>query len=447
MKPYKIQEKMYKAPDPKITTSTRDVVFNTLVCPITIFWFGISYELRRWFLPIAHRVILTSLSYSHHNPNSAIKNVSHEEQRQRYDAIKRGEFDSALLPSHYRNSAVADALSNVTLEEFDIQTHDGAILNTLEIKPKILHEDKYIVVMSGAGYIFEMTEGHHEGELSFIDFVHIAIAAKQTLINWNYRGVGYSKKKFTELMHLVVDGIAQVQRLLDQGILNKNITLYGHSKGGSVAIYVADYFWQKGIPLKVITDRAYHSMTRMASVKGPFVKIPHKMTRLILKVLRIYLNPAKTVHNIPESLRLHFFLGKDLDTTVPYFASLNKDNSQINGIELIPIRAKENQHSVPHPEFMVNYEGKNITALDAIAEFCNKDLSPIPPHNGHKKQVNDHWKQWVLYSILNAATGIVLSSLFFKTTYSLFLGLGAGLAYTGIWFLISLLWLLAIYPL
>jgi pimeloyl-ACP methyl ester carboxylesterase len=62
---------------------------------------------------------------------------------------------------------------------------------------------------------------------------------------------------------LVLEGIAQVQRLLDKGIPAKNITLYGHSLGAGIATLVTGYLQQQ-TPRKLINvynDRSFSSIS------------------------------------------------------------------------------------------------------------------------------------------------------------------------------------------
>jgi hypothetical protein len=58
----------------------------------------------------------------------------------------------------------------------------------------------------------------------------------------------------------VTDGIAQVKRLLEQGVQPHKILLSGYSLGGGIATLVARHFQQKGINLYLFNDRSFSSL-------------------------------------------------------------------------------------------------------------------------------------------------------------------------------------------
>lgn len=178
-----------------------------------------------------------------------------------------GRFISQLvLPaqnSSFDHLAVTDELlelyntQDLICEKHEVITYDGAHLDTFEVK----HNDqnnlapehqKYIVNFVGNGMCYEHI---------IRDMKSDAAALKANVVGFNLRGVGKSTSSPQSKDDLVTDGIAQVQRLLDQGVSPQNITLKGHSLGASIATLVAQHFHQQGQPVNLFNSRSFSSIT------------------------------------------------------------------------------------------------------------------------------------------------------------------------------------------
>jgi hypothetical protein len=141
-------------------------------------------------------------------------------------------------------------------EKHIVITYDSMELDTLEIRPKSCQDamasQKYIINFVGRGDYYKQ-------------FVHRmqddAEALNANVIGFNFRGVGDSTGYVQSKDDLVIDGIAQVQRLLDQGIPSLNIILKGHSLGAGVASLVAYHFYQLGQPIYLFNNRSFSSIT------------------------------------------------------------------------------------------------------------------------------------------------------------------------------------------
>jgi pimeloyl-ACP methyl ester carboxylesterase len=150
----------------------------------------------------------------------------------------------------------AATLKNKTIdnkERFLINTHDGASLDTFQIRTK--NSNKYIIYFSGIGGVLDQFSYQMSEDAEVL---------KCNTIAFSYRGVGFSTGKATSFEDLVTDGIAQVQRLLDKNILPENIMLNGQSMGGSVATLVAKYFHDRGQRVYLYNDRSFSSFTNVA---------------------------------------------------------------------------------------------------------------------------------------------------------------------------------------
>lgn len=160
------------------------------------------------------------------------------------------------------NPSSLDRKSALTHTSHTVITHDGAELDTLEItheSQKNLSKElqKYIINFVGNDDFYE---SHMNRKFIQCDDAQLnAVALQSNVVGFNYRGVGQSTGQPRSKDDLVTDGIAQVQRLLNEGVSSKNITLYGHSLGGSVASLVAQYFHGQGHPINLFNDRSFSS--------------------------------------------------------------------------------------------------------------------------------------------------------------------------------------------
>jgi pimeloyl-ACP methyl ester carboxylesterase len=149
---------------------------------------------------------------------------------------------------------------HVTLTQGVVKTYDGAILDTLQIVPhttaKVAIDEQYVIIkFNGNNQIYEDTIDHCAKD---------AQALRTAIISFNYRGTGNSVKGAKKLRHLVTDGIAQVQRLIDLGVDPKKITLDGISLGAAVATLVAAYYHQRQIRISLWNDRSLASISKAA---------------------------------------------------------------------------------------------------------------------------------------------------------------------------------------
>lgn len=159
-----------------------------------------------------------------------------EGEVQRLDGLYQGEF---------------------THQRYAVKTHDGETLETLEIIPEGAPkpaDSSYVINFNGNGECFEGVLETMRGD---------AKALKARVIGFNFRGVRGSTGRASSKDQLVIDGIAQVQRLLDAGVKPKKITLKGHSLGGGISALVAQHFHRQGIRIKVFNSRSFSSLTKV----------------------------------------------------------------------------------------------------------------------------------------------------------------------------------------
>lgn len=145
-----------------------------------------------------------------------------------------------------------------------IFTHDGAAIDTIQLIPKDLSEKKpqdlaFLIKFNPNGGLYEN---------AVVRFANDAAKLQRIVIGFNYRNVGLSKSPNHSnliLQHLVTDGIAQVNRLLDLGVAPEKITLDGISLGGAVATKVAEYFHDQNKHVYLWNDRSLASLSKVSA--------------------------------------------------------------------------------------------------------------------------------------------------------------------------------------
>ncbi len=134
------------------------------------------------------------------------------------------------------------------LEQIWITTEDHIKLNGI----KIVHREfskKWIIYMNG-------NKGSYETNYASIQAM--ANEFKANILCVNYRGVGQSEGYCSSSKNIVSDGETMVQYLLDQGVDQKDIIVYGYSLGGGVGAQVVAM--EKFNKIHLISDRSFSSL-------------------------------------------------------------------------------------------------------------------------------------------------------------------------------------------
>lgn len=224
---------------------------------------------------------------------------------------------------------------NLTINTKPIETHDEASLETIQLTPvkeslKPIKQQRFIIKFNGNGMQYT----------DFLqDFSQEAEKLQETVIAFNYRGVGNSKKKPKAFQDLVTDGIAQVQRLLDLGADPKTITLDGLSLGGGVATMVAYHFHQQNKQVYLWNDRSFASLSKtVAGMLAPNLSgvtdnlVNNSLTCLSWSVLKPTgwdVDIASAYKTIPNEFKGYMVVAKQSDHSngdgvISHNASLHK---------------------------------------------------------------------------------------------------------------------------
>jgi hypothetical protein len=261
-------------------------------------------------------------------------------QTQKFDK----EFDAT-----FRDNAVQEinASKQLSATRLSVHTHDGAVLDTLELKPRIPanpspSNEKYIINLVGNGMCYEHIVNDMEND---------AIALNSTVIGFNLRGVGHSTSAPRKAADLVTDTIAQVQRLLDQGVDPENITLRGHSLGAAIATLTTKHFHDLGIKINVFNGRSFSSITnflvghvrqrvvdedkgRIETIGGKILGwIAKPLVKFAVSLLKWEIEAGDAYKALPESHKEYIVARSSKakrktdqpldDIVIPYYASIH----------------------------------------------------------------------------------------------------------------------------
>ncbi|VEB34824.1 sidB homolog, substrate of the Dot/Icm system [Legionella sainthelensi] len=252
-----------------------------------------------------------------------------------------------VLPAQWREPKI---LGEITLIQFAhanglviqggyVGTHDSAVLDTIELKPKTesntsLKNQHYIIKFNGNGMFYQD---------ALYNYAYDANQLNLTIIGFNYRGVGNSKKTPETFQDLVTDGIAQVQRILDRGVDSKKITLDGLSLGGGVATIVASHFHKIGKPVYLWNDRSFASVSKAAAgvvapeidnIFGETLATSIECTSWsLMKPSGWDVDVAKAYNEIPDEYKNHMYVAKKStlsygDGVIAHWASLHEGVKQ-----------------------------------------------------------------------------------------------------------------------
>lgn len=220
--------KIYNAPKPKYSNwEWFQFIAFRIVFPPLLLWDLLKFGMNKWLGQWVSRLILP--------------------------AQEANFSDLAITDA----SVSAHNEDNLICEKHEVVTYDGAHLDTFEVghatqANSAPQYQKYIINLVGNGMCYEQIIDEMKTD---------AKELKTNVIGFNLRGVGNSSGKPHSKNDLVTDGIAQVQRLLDQGVSPQNITLKGHSLGAGIASLIARHFHELKQPINLFNGRSFSTLT------------------------------------------------------------------------------------------------------------------------------------------------------------------------------------------
>ncbi|MFI4919555.1 MAG: protein SidB [Legionellales bacterium] len=308
-----------------------------------------------------------------------------------------------ILPAQRRSNRydriIDDKPTNPTHEYHTIVTHDGVELDTLEMKHcskqnNEPQDQKYIINFLGNAQAYQQILSTMQTD---------ADTLQSNVIGFNFRGVGRSTGNATSTNDLLIDGIAQVQRLLDLGVTPQNITLKGYSIGAAVASLVAHHFHQQNQPINVFSDRSFSSLTNVlvgwirthSSPQETFgMKLLGWLAKPFIKLALILtkweINADDAFLAIPEAHREYVLVRSPKnvrtdevidDSIITHYASIHaalKDERQAKKAEL-DAEIINNQTDQPH------LNNKLTSLTEARAQFKKRKMQNTAPNpDGHE---------------------------------------------------------------
>lgn len=198
----------------------------------------------------------------------------------------------------------------VTIETADKVKLDTLVLENPTQKIKRPDEQKWIIFLNG-------NLGCYEG--SFVELQSLRDHSQASIYTGNYRGVMYSEGMPTCAKDLQLDGEAMVQYLLNRGVAEKNILLFGWSMGGGVACAVAAQ--HKEICLGV--NRSYSSVTDLVKHQQ-FLKMSPFLRSLSASLIHLLEWEYDNVENFQKVNGRKFMIYHLMDQIIPHLASLPK---------------------------------------------------------------------------------------------------------------------------
>jgi hypothetical protein len=232
---------IYRAPEPLVSDYQKKIFILKLIIPLTALWLGLKYVVNAIFGRLLGNVVL--------RPQSA-------------EQLKDDLIDDITTYNSETLSCHAEK----------VITHDHCELDTIEINHQAQndrppHEKEYIIYFNGRWGCYEK---------SIDKIIYMANDLQANVVTFNYRSVGKSTGKAYSKKDLYTDGIAQVQRLLDQGVNPELIVLRGYSLGGAIATKVTKYFHSQGIKINVFNERSLSNVIHVIAGFLRHIGSPHK---------------------------------------------------------------------------------------------------------------------------------------------------------------------------
>lgn len=308
------------------------------------------------------------------------------------NAIGGSVSSAAILPAKARPkpdqisilSEIKD--EKVHIEKHLVITHDNAELDTIEVADaSTLNQDPknkiYIIKFNGNGE-------QYEDEINRC--VKDAKSLNCTIVAFNYRGVGYSTGNPNSKTTLVTDGIAEVQRVLDQGVSPKHIILDGLSLGGGIATLVAKHFYDKDKTVNLFNDRSFSSISSTAT-NLIASELPNYLQQSLecasyscLKATDWEMNAAAAYKKLPDHAKGYMFVAKkstehpdyDGDGVIPPAASLHAGVKKSSGQgsqhwKMIARNTLFGGHNA-HRNQIVSADDPKLTGQDIFENFVRR---------------------------------------------------------------------------
>lgn len=247
---------IYRAPPPQLTGWEKAwLITSRIIFLPLLFWDALKFCMNYLFGGLIGRLVLGAQDGHAEKIEKAWKQSSTQlEKQQKLSATIKQKREKELAGINSDEDLVKNQFS---ARYVAVQTYDGTELDTLEIKSQKncpINEQKYLICLGGNGECYESM---------LPEMKKLAVKLNCNVVGFNHRGVCWSTGQTRSQDNMVTDTIAQVQRLLDDGIEPEKITLKGFSLGGAVATLTAKHFHDRGIKVNLFNDRSFSSLTNL----------------------------------------------------------------------------------------------------------------------------------------------------------------------------------------
>lgn len=296
-----------------------------------------------------------------------------------------------ILPAVFdRNLTISHPFDGVEFESVFLKTADkkpltlkSTIVSFKDSEKLNPQDQKWIIFFNGNGVSYELATNTY----SYITYKRSLVEnSHYKLLMFNYRGVNGNPGFPWAFDDIVTDGNAAVEHLLKQGFKRENIELWGFSKGGAVATYVARNY--PGV--KLVNMSSYSKLSKVAAdvlnrgVRkeiGPIRYTLEKISANIEPILEHFKwnpNPAEVWHEVK---------GKKLIVTNPYDNLIRADAGMAKAVT-------DANPKKEHPIFVLPievghvlpYSEKQILRVCQAASRAFRETVPIPSPNKFYKR-------------------------------------------------------------
>ncbi|QDP72950.1 hypothetical protein FOG18_10440 [Legionella israelensis] len=220
--------------------------------------------------------------------------------------------------------------SDISFQHHEIENFDGALLETAEFlhieqQRQPIDQQKFVIFAVGNDMCMQDL---------YKDLVRHSRKLKQNVVAFNFRNVIRSSGALKSQIDLVYDAIAQVERLRNMGVSEKNISLVGHSLGAAVLTLISYLYFKQGMPIKIFNGRSFSSFSNLKhyQLERERETKKQKWTSLKLYLSNFELEVAPYFIEIPDKYKEYIVIkpskhSKDsnevLDGVIPEKASLH----------------------------------------------------------------------------------------------------------------------------
>jgi effector protein SdbA len=257
-----------------------------------------------------------------------------------------------------------EEIDGLIMDRLLVDSSDGMKLGTIHfrnVENEALPppEQKYIFLFNGRGQFAE-----ERGR----ELISIAKSTGYSAISFSYRGIGTTGYIIDE-NDFINDGVAQINRLLEQGVLPQNIFFNGLSLGGAISTLTAKYLKDNGIEVDEFNQRSFSDLINV--LVGKTTERLRGFFETVLTTFNFKMDAVKAYNGLSDDKK-EFIYSKE-DPTITKVGGLYKKiypkgpnetseerqtrRDYLNSRKFISINSRFNVHKVEQSELkLVNKE-------------------------------------------------------------------------------------------